>query len=212
MTDKKCKFYEWKQDDKGQYDCKKHLTDHVACMWVFGSKGAPKFAECMASDGNGSNENTDRTTNSPDETSKDDTSNDGPVESSKIHYSSNENESKYASGNVDDNDGSGTEYEKELKRIKETYEKELLKIKELHKIRGNHASKHVTDDTGKYKIHGNDGSKHVTDDTSKYVKIKCKEPWCKVGAEKTSASRVKFLFILLKAVLLTHSLSFLESS
>ena len=115
-------------------------------------------------------------------------------------------------GNVYDNDGSGTEYEKELKRIKETYEKELLKIKELHKIRGNHASKHVTDDTGKYKINGNDGSKHVTDDTSKYVKIKCKEPWCKVGAEKTSASRVRFLFILLKAVLLTHSLSFLESS
>ena len=192
MTDKKCKFYEWKQDDKGQYDCKKHLNDHVACMWVFGPKGAPKFAECIASDGsdgNGSIENTDHTTNSPDETSKDD-SNDGPVEPSKIPYSGNENESKYDSGNVGDNDGSGTEYEKELKRIKENYEKELLKIKKIHKIHGNDDSKHVTDDTGKYKIHGNDGSKHVTDDTSKYVKIKCKEPWCKVGAEKTSGSRV----------------------
>ena len=137
MTDKKCKFYEWKQDDKGQYDCKKHITDHVTCMWVFGPKGAPKFSECMASDGSdgdGSNENTDRTTNSPDETSKDN-SNDGPVEPSKIPYSGNENESKYDSGNVGDNDGSGTEteYEKELKtiKLKSFIESKTLKFKSL---------------------------------------------------------------------------------
>jgi len=202
MSDKLCKFYEWKQDDKGQYECKKHLTDNIACMWVFGPKGAPKYVEC--SDGKGSNESTVITTHSPDETSKGNSSegNGGPVEPSQLlgasdgsnsnegkyptptFSSSNEIESKHETGSVDggnsahkwNSNNQSIQYEKELKKITEKYEKEKKRIKELHKT--HETTKYVTGEPSKY----------VTDDTSKYLKIKCTEPWCKIGASRNMSA------------------------
>ena len=60
MTDKSCKFYQWRKDDRGQYICNKKLTDQVACMWVFGPKGAPKYAECSGNSSYGDNSGNDK--------------------------------------------------------------------------------------------------------------------------------------------------------
>ena len=65
MTDNLCKFYVWKQDDKGQFICTKHLTDHVACMWVFGPMGAPKYAQCSGNSSDGEHHGNDKKDDNP---------------------------------------------------------------------------------------------------------------------------------------------------